>query len=260
MINLIVSILVAAGIWFCCVSLLFDSVWAGILPALIAFFIALVLLNRHTGKKIQAILQASQEEVQELSKIQSPETLKRMMPKIMDKAIEILNRGYKYEHFMFSVTQTLNGQIGSLYYIQKRFDDAEPYLKNSLILNGAAQSMYACILYKKHDLESMKKQFEKTLKFTRKDPLLYHIYAWCLEQEKDTDGAIAVLNQCLLFNPKSEVTKENLNRLKTRQTLQMSSFGEQWYQYMLEQPSAQAVQSMAQARRMASPFARRVRK
>lgn len=260
MINLIVSLLLAGGIFALCSQFLFDSVAASVIVSILAFFVSMILLNRHFGKKVQAIIHESQVEMQELSKIQSPETLKRMMPKIMDKTIEILNKGYKYEHFMFSVTQTINGQIGVLYYIQKKFEEAEPYLKNSLFMNGQAQGMYACILYKKHDLDGMKKQFDKTLKFARKDVLLWHVYAWCLEQEKDTDGAIEVLNQCLLFNARSEVTKENLDHLKKKQSIDMSSFGEAWYQFMLEQPTAQAVQSMTQQRRIGSPFARHVRK
>ena len=260
MINLIISILLAGGCFALCSQFLFDSVAAAVAVSIIVFFVAMIFLNRSVGKKVQAIIQESQEEMKELSKIQSPETLKRMMPKIMDKTVEILNKGYKYEHFMFSVTQTINGQIGTIYYIQKRFEEAEPYLKNSLFVNAQAQGMYACILYKKHDLEGMKKQFEKALKFARRDVLLWHVYAWCLEQEKDTDGAIEALNQCLLFNARSEATKGNLERLKKKQSIDMSSFGEAWYQYMLEQPTAQAAQAMAQARRIGSPFARHVRK
>ena len=260
MINLIVSLLLAAGTWVLCATCFFDSVWSGCFPAIIVFVLSLAISNKMIAKKVQAIILESQTQMKELGKIQSQETLKRMMPKIMDKTIEILNKAYKYEYFQFSVTQTINAQIGTLYYIQKRFDEAEPYLKNSIFLNGTALGMYACILYKKNDIDGMKKQFKKALRFAQRDVLLWHVYAWCLDQNKDQDGAIEILNQCLIFNAKSDTTKENLNRLKNGQHIDMAPFGEQWYQYMLEQPTAQAIQAMGQGRKLASPFARHVRK
>jgi len=204
-------------------------------------------------------MQEAQLEMQELSKIQSPETRKRMMPKIMDKAIESFNKGYKYQYFQVGLAGNLNAQIGTLYYVQKRFDEAEPYLSRAFMLNGAAIAMHACIMYNKKDYKAMQASFERAVKFSPKQSILWNTYAWCRMQAGDSNEAINILNRAAVFIPNDQITKANLDLLKNNGKMRMSDFGEAWYQFLLEEPSMQELQKLAQAAKLGSPFAKNVR-
>ncbi len=204
-------------------------------------------------------MQEAEQQMQELSKIQSLETRKRMMPKIMDKAVEIFNKGYKYQLFQIGLAGNLNAQIGTIYFIQNRYDEAEPYLARALVLSGSAIAMHACIMYNKKDYNAMQASFERAVKFNPKQSLIWNTYAWCRLHAGNVDEAIHILNRCAAFLPNDQITQANLDLLKNNGTMRMAEFGEAWYQFKLEEPSAQEIQKFAQAAKLGSPFARNVR-
>ncbi|MBQ1924502.1 MAG: hypothetical protein II180_00120 [Proteobacteria bacterium] len=269
MFTFLISLIAAIAVGVVCAKFILSSVVGSVFIGILVFFVLVILISRSVGKKVQAIMQEAQLEMKELAKIQSPETRKRLMPKIMDKAIDIFKKAYKYQHFQPMLAQNINGQIGSIYYIQKRFDDAEPYLAKTFMLNGSAIVMHACILYRKKDYKAMKDEFERAVKFSPKQPLLWNVYAWCLmKSDSNVDGAIEVLNRSLVFTRNNEITKTNLDLLKNKGTMKMAEFGEEWYQFLLEEPTAQELQKLAQLQKeaqmqmskMGSPFAKHMRR
>lgn len=269
MFTFIISLFAAIAVGVVCAKFVLSSVVGSVFIGILVFFTLVILISRAVGKKVQAIMQEAQIEMQELAKIQSPETRKRLMPKIMEKAVDIFKKAYKYQHFQPMLAQNINGQIGSIYYIQKRFEEAEPYLARTFMLNGAAIVMHACILYRNKDYKAMKDAFERAVKYSPKQPVLWNVYAWCLLQtEAGVDGAIEVLNRSLVFNKSDEITKTNLDLLKNKGKMKMADFGESWYQFLLEDPTAQEMQKMAQLQKdaqiqmskMGSPFAKHARR
>ena len=104
--------------------------------------------------------------------------------------------------------------------------------------------MYGCLLYRKDDIDGMKRAFDRAIKYSRKQPMLYNLYAWCLLEKKQRDAAIKVLNDGLMYNAGDETTKENLNLIKNSGKIKMRGYSMQWYQFLLEKPPAQ--QLMAQ--------------
>ncbi len=254
MINLIISLILGIGVGIVCAMFVFESVGAAVAVGIVVFLASQIILNRIMSKKVQTIMMEAQAIMQDLGQIKSQDTLKRMMPKIIDRAVAKFSEAYHYGMFQFGVTKILNGQIGSLYYMGQRFEEAEPYLSKAFLQQTEAQAMYACCLYRKQKFDEMKVAFDKALRLAQRKPLIFNMYAWCLTQQKDINGAIRVLNQCKAFNPKDEVTLKNLDMLKNSNTMKMTSYGAEWYQYFLEAPDAKAIQQLQQMR-MGSPFA-----
>lgn len=239
MINLIVSIIAGALAWGACL-LVFDSPWTGIwvfVPVLIVVFI---VMNRRTMKKLQAIMKNVEQMMQNVQNLPS-ETARTHL---LDKAVEQLKTAYKYKNYQFGLASNIDAQIGMFYYIQSRFKEAEPYLANAFPQNWVAVAMYGCLLYRNDDIEGMKRAFDRATKFSRKQPMLYNLYAWCLLQKKRRDEAIKVLNDGLANNPGDTTTKENLDLIKNSGKIKMRGYNMQWYQFLLEKPPAQ--QLMAQ--------------
>ena len=244
MINLIISLIIGAASWVA-FAILFDSVPAGILPFFVFTIAALIVLNRRTAKKVSAITSRMAQMMQSLPTLPSENARKNLM----DKAVEVAKEGYAFKNYQFFLGPQINSQIGQLYYVQKRFKEAEPYLKDSFFQPGTARAMYACILFRNKDDLHMIEEFEKSVKFDKKTPLLWNLYAWCLNELKKRDEAIKVLNRCLAFNPTDKTTKENLDLLKNSGKVKMRGYNEQWYQFWLEDPPQQKM--------MISPFDKR---
>lgn len=237
MINIILSLILGALAWLLCVVCFLDSIWAGIIPFFIVAPISMIILNRRTSKSVQAIILKSQEMMANLPKLPSEQARKNLL----DKCVEEMKKAYKYKNYMLFLDKQINAQIGSIYYIQKRFKEAEPYLANVFIQQGNALAMYACILFKNKKEDEMIKAFEKAVKFSRKIPLLWNVYAWCLNEMKKRDEAIKVLNRALVDNPGDKITQDNLDLLKNSGAMKMRAYNEQWYQFWLEEPPKQII-------------------
>ena len=244
MINLILSLIIGAAAWVAA-AFIFDSIPAGILPFFIFTIAALIILNRRTAKKVQAITSRMTQMMQSLPTLPSENARKNLM----DKAVEVAKEGYAYKNYQFFLAQQLNAQIGQLYYIQKRFKEAEPYLKDSFMRPGTPRAMYACLMFRQKNKDAMVAEFEKAVKFDMKTPLLWNLYAWCLNEFKERNAAIKVLNRCLANNPSDKTTQDNLDLIKNSGRIKMRSYNEQWYQFWLEEPPQQKI--------LVSPFSKR---
>lgn len=236
MIYLILSILLAASSWIL-TTLFFDSIWAGLLPFIIVLPLSLYLLNRHVSKKFAVITERAQNAMSSIHAIKTEKGRENLMA----KTIDILKEGYAYKNHQFYLKAQLDAQIGMIYYVQKKFKEAEPYLAGAFFQQGTAIAMYACIHYKRKSYGDMKKAFERAVKHSKKLPLVWNLYAWCLLQNKERDAAIAVLNRALAENAGDPTTVSNLDLLKNSSKIKMRGYGEQWYQFHLEAPPQQKV-------------------
>ena len=238
MINLIISLLIGAAAWGLSL-LIFDSPMSGIIPFIIFTLLAMMVLNRITGRKVTAIINEAMQMMQNVQKLPSEQARLNLC----DKCIEVLKKAYAYKNYSFFLEQNINAQIGTLYYATNRPKEAEPYLANSFPRQAEAICMYACLLYKRNDYDGMKAQFEKALKFTKNKPMLWNVYAWCLLKSKKREEALLVLGRCLAANPGDKPTQDNLDLLRNSGAMKMRDYyGEQWYQFMLEKPSAMDIQ------------------
>ena len=94
--------------------------------------------------------------------------------------------------------------------------------------------MLGVIYMRKKENEKMIKAFEKGVKSSSSEALIWNLYAYCLSKVGERDKAIAVLNRAVKKVTGDERTASNLKALQNNAKMKMKSFGEMWYQFHLE--------------------------
>jgi tetratricopeptide (TPR) repeat protein len=218
--NLLISLGIAAVMVVLCV-LLKISFWIALPLSIVVGFALFIYL----GRKIQVRLEKIFNRAAELIKRQQ-----------FDHAIEIMAEGYKLSKWQFLVKGSIDGQIGVLYYLRKKIDKAEPLLKSSGFQHYIAKAMLAIIFWKRGEKQKAKTTFNLALKSGRRESLLYAVYAYVLNEMKERDRAIEILNNGLKICKDDDRLLLNRNNLQNNRSMKMKVFGDQWYQFMLERP------------------------
>ncbi len=220
MINLLLGLGVAI-VLVLLFSLLKISLWLSIPLGLLAGGALFIWL----GRRVQAELEKIFARAGELMKKQH-----------FDAAIQVMKEGYKLGPRQFLVKGSIDGQIGVVQYLRKKNEEAEPLLKTASMQHYVAKAMLAILQWKRGEKKKAKQTFELALKAGKKESLLYGVYAYALNEMKDRDGAIEVLNRGLKICKGDERLLANRSLLQNGKAMKMKVFGEQWYQFMLERP------------------------
>lgn len=202
-------------------SLLRMPVWVSVPLGLIAGFALFIYLGRKVQEELEAIF------------TRAGELLKRQQ---FDPAIEVMKAGYKLGPRQFMVKGSIDGQIGVVQYLRKKNELAEPLLRSASIQHYVAKAMLGILEWKRGEKAKAKKTFELALKSGRKESLLYGVYAYVLNEMKERDAAIEVLNRGLKICKGDERLETNRGLLQNGKAMKMKVFGEQWYQFLLERP------------------------
>ena len=253
-----------------------NAKWS-VLPGILLGILSFVWVNRRMAKRVEAVTQAADREMAGLQQVaqRGPGgASKAAMEQHFDRAVEILKRGFMFEKWQIGVATMLNARIGMLLYMRWMLlkkgglTEAIPYLEKSRIkgkkgkLLGAlwpAWAMLAVAYYKgKKDLDRAIAVLEDTVAISKKEPLLWSLYAWILWKEKRRDDAINVLARAREILPDDSRLGDNLKALQNNKKMRMKDYGEQWYQFGLEQPKmAGAKPQMSHPRARAGGMRRR---
>ena len=166
----------------------------------------------------------------------------------IDRAVEILKSGYPIGKWQFFVDQQIDGHIGSILYMGKRYDEAERYLKNSFKKNWVARAMLGVLYYKRKKLDEMIEVFDEAVVANKKESLLWNLYAYCLWKSGRRDKAIDVLNRAIDAGIEDERTERNLKALKNNRKMKMRGWNMMWYQFHLDRPPQQRQQVQFRSR------------
>ena len=221
MINLLLS-LAAALFVFC--AFFFSGIahaLGSIFPAVVAGVVAYILLARRTVKQLEAVMGQVQKELKD---------------RRIEKAIATLESARPLSRWQFLVASQLEGQIGSLLYIQKKFDEAEPHLKKSFVKMWPARAMLAAQHFRRKEWKEMEAVFDAAIRANKGESLLYATYAWCEDKRGERKKAIEVLQRGASEVKSDERLKTLLSRLQNDKRMKLDAFGEQWYQFWLETP------------------------
>jgi tetratricopeptide (TPR) repeat protein len=88
----------------------------------------------------------------------------------------------------------------------------------------------------------MEETFEFAVRLSKKEPLLWNVYAYCLDKIKKREKAIEVLGRARKELPNNKFLIENLVALQNDKKMRMKVYNEQWYQFHLEKPPVQRSQ------------------
>ena len=195
---------------------------AAVFPGVLAVAIAYFVLARRTWKRLEALFEAMQKEVQAQK---------------FDKAILTLQSGFALAPWQCLVASQLHSNIGILMYLRQDMDGALPHLEKSFSRNWIARGMLGVARYRKRDLSGARKVLDDAVKTNKKEGVLWSAYAWILEKEGRHDEAIALLSRAVAANSSDDKLKASLQALQNGKKLKLGKlYGEQWFQFMLERP------------------------
>jgi tetratricopeptide (TPR) repeat protein len=202
-------------------SLLKISPWITFPIGLVAGIAMFIYLGRRTQGQLEKLFNAAAEH------------LKKQQ---FDKAIEVMKQGYQFNKWQFLVKGSIDGQIGVVQYLRKKTDEAEPLLRTASFQHYIAKAMLGILLWKRGEKKQAKQTFQLALKSGKKESLLYAVYAYVLNEMKEREKAVEVLNQGLKICQNDERLLVNRNNLQNNRPMKMKVYGDQWYQFMLERP------------------------
>jgi tetratricopeptide (TPR) repeat protein len=152
-----------------------------------------------------------------------------------EKAIRIIEDVQKkFGLWQFYVKQQMNSQIGSIHYLKRDFSKAFEYLAQGFGRHWVGMAMLAICYMKRTQTGKMTDTFEKAVTLTRKEPLLWSLYAFCLEKIGERDKAVKVMERGLKKLKGDELMVENLRLLQEGKKMKMQPYGDLWFQFHLE--------------------------
>ncbi len=144
----------------------------------------------------------------------------------------------KYAFWQFFVDKQMNSQIGMVYYLRRDFSKAFDFLQKGFVRHWVAMAMLAIIYMKRNQTKKMITTFEKTVAGTRKEPLLWSLYAFCLDKIGDRNKAVTVMEKGLKKIGSDELMSANLQALQSGGKMKMQGYGDLWLQFQLEKQGA----------------------
>jgi len=180
---------------------------AAVLPGTVVAVGVFLVLVRRTWKQLETLFDSVQKELQ---------------AQRVDKALQILQGGFRLAPWQFLVASQIHSNIGILLFVKGDVDASLPHLEKSFTRNWIARAMLGVARYRSRDVAAAMKVFEEAVKVNKKEGLLWQVYAWVLEKEGRHEDSIAVLGRAVAANPTDEKLK--LGKL----------YAEQWFQFRLE--------------------------
>ncbi len=196
---------------------------AALFPLIFVSVVVYILLARRIGKRIEGIVERATHDLQQGR---------------VDNAIRVLETAYAYNRWQFLVEAQINAQIGGIHFMQRKFKEAEPFLRKAFSRQWNAQGMLAAILFRRHQLDDAVVVMEKAVKYGKKEALAWGLYAYMLDKAGRRESALEVLQRGTSKIPDNEPIKTNILRLQNRERMKMKPFGDDWYQFGFETPSA----------------------
>ena len=222
MLNMLISFALSAMSSALIMRFVTGNIWITMAVSVVVFAVAFILITRFIMKKVGDLMQIAQRDV---------------MANRSEKAIKELQAGLKYGAWQLYVKQQINSQIGSIYYIKRDFNEAVPYLEKGFVRNWVSQSMLAITYMKKNKTSKMIETFGAAVSGNRKEPMVYALYAFCLDRVGERNKALDVLKKGI-SKTDDERLKENLELLEAGKKMKMKGFGDMWYQFHLEKQGA----------------------
>ncbi|MFL5291105.1 MAG: tetratricopeptide repeat protein, partial [Myxococcales bacterium] len=161
---------------------------------------------------------------------------KELAGRRIEKALAILESAFPLARWQFLVGSQLHGQIGSLLYVQKKFDEAEPHLRKSFVKMWPARAMLAAQHFRRKEWKDMESVFDAAIRANKGESLLYAVYAYCEDKRGERKHAIEILQKGVSEVKTDERLKTLLTRLQNDKRMKLETYGEQWYQFWLETP------------------------
>ena len=215
--------LTVGGLVFAAVTWWVGSV-AAILPAVLVFAVIFVMISRRVGAKVQVGLEAAMPLLQQRKIKQG----RAQMRKIQDQ----------FSPWQPFLRGQIEVQLGMLDYMQLRFDAALPQLESGSWRNWPALLCIGIIKNKGGDLEAAVSQFEKARRASKKEPMVYLVWARVLLGAGKRDEALAVLIRGKKVLPDNQNLTYLRDCIANKKKPNHTRFGQTWLQFFPEEAAA----------------------
>ncbi len=219
LITILTLIAVTAGMYYLLDNLSF-SILIGIIFATAVF----IILIRKASKELEILNQKAQ---------------KALYSQNFDRALRIYESGLELGKKSPFIVGQIYGMIGMIHYIRKDNEKARESLMKASSMNWVAKGMLAVIYMNEKNYNKMEESFKTVITSGKKEGLAWALYAYCLEKTGKKEDALKILEEGnKKLKEADDRIKSNILELKNNRKMRMKSFGESWYQFMLERPSA----------------------
>jgi tetratricopeptide (TPR) repeat protein len=233
MLTLIISLGLSLALFIFISS--FYSVIGAILPALALLLASFFLISRALGKKLEGQMKSLQEDL--------------MKGRIEQALASLMDIKARFARWQFFLGATIDGQIGSIFYMKGQFSKAKPFLEKAFVRHWVARAMLAIIYYRERKYDKMDECFEHVTKYVKKTGLLWCTWAYCHWRLGNIEKAINILAQGKSFVGEADsALTQNLLSLQNSKRMKMKAYGEQWYQFQLELSPAQTQMKQGRVR------------
>lgn len=195
------------------------DLWIATLVSVLVFMGAYFLLTRYFMKKVGELMESAQKDIQAGR---------------VDKAIKTLEEGYRFGKWQIYVKSNIDAQIGTMLYLKRDFNEAFDYLQKGFVRHWVAMGMLGICYMKRNKPAKMIETFDKATTANKKEPMLWNLYAYCLDYVGEKQKAIAVMEKGLQKTKDDPQLKANLELLKEGKKMRMLDYGDIWYQFHLE--------------------------
>jgi tetratricopeptide (TPR) repeat protein len=193
--------------------------WIAAVASVLTFVLLYFLLVRFVMKKIGGLMEVAQHDIQAGR---------------AEKAVKTLQGGFKYAKWQFFIKGQLNAQIGTILYLKRDFTQAFDYLQKGFVRHWVAMGMLGICYMKRNKSSKMIETFDKACTANKKEPMIWNLYAFCLEKIGQKDKAIDIMEKGLKKTGGNEILQANLEALKMGKKMKMQAYGDLWYQFHLE--------------------------
>lgn len=187
---------------------------------------------------------------------------------------EVLRSALQFEKWQFLVKENVYAQLGMIDYqegieanmmqrpneAREKFSAARGNLEqawnptlSSLLRDWRSRALLAVVLHRETKPAEAAKVMADSESTGSAEPMFWGLWAFILHQGQKADEAMQVVGRGITANPSSESLKKLQAMLTNKQKLDMSVFGDAWYQFFPEDIPQEKRIEMARAAGMEVP-------
>lgn len=228
---------------------------AGFIPGFLALIISYVLLARRTGQQLEVVLRRAMAEFESLKpeklmaiyqKTRSEKAVQDARAEVLGKVRGILNEGFALERWQFLVGSQIHAQLGALDYMDQDYASARGHLEKAWSRNWMSQVQLSAIDWREDRRKEALARLEKAKGPGEKEALFWGVYTWMMAESGDVAKALLIVSEGLKKIPGHKALGELADALRNQKKIQVSVFGDAWYQFFPEHLTETQKRAMAE--------------
>lgn len=205
--------------------------YAGLAPALIVFVVALFLLARRTSQQLQQAMGPLQALMAQVPQARTPSEAGAKLDEIRAGFARIRDT---FGPWQLLLTGQLDAQIGTLDYVQGRFDEALPKLQKAW-RDPFSKAFEACIHARQGRLDQAWASFETAAGYAPKEPTVYLVWGLLAVKRGQPDQALHAFGRGLASLPDHGEIKRLRAAVANKQRVDPNELGEIWWRFFPEE-------------------------